>query len=234
MKKIGLVVLVLTLLLITGCGKKEEKIVKKITVPYAITDISPRTKITSDMIGTKKVAVDELDNVYTKVEDIIGKYVTDKYNVNFKISKGDLFKKNDIVELEDLPDPLITQYPDDHILVYTNIYMDRTYGDMIYPGDYIDIYLKAFGNEIVIGKLVENVRVLDSEDICADVALCKNLNEVQAKITFAVPEEINDLLHKVANIKDYSVTMIAVPTDKKPVNLEISNVDIKSFIEHAN
>ena len=51
-----------------------------ISVPYAKVSISSRTLITADMIGTKEVAKNIVDNNYnviTSLDRIIGKYVRD-------------------------------------------------------------------------------------------------------------------------------------------------------------
>ena len=49
-----------------------------ISVPYAKLSISSRTLITADMIGTKEVAKNIVDNNYnviTSLDRIIGKYI---------------------------------------------------------------------------------------------------------------------------------------------------------------
>ena len=42
--------------------------------------------------------------------------------------------------------------------------METTYGNSIYPGNYIDIYMKAINEngQLMVGKLVENIKAFVS------------------------------------------------------------------------
>ena len=124
-----------------------------------------------------------------------------------------------------------------------------TYGNSIYPENYIDIYLKAVnkltGNEItadadkiMLGKLVENVKVLAVKDASGQ-AVFANLDEQRtpAMIIFAVPEDMYILLKKAEYLRNYDTTLIPVPTNEslsdKPGDITISSEDLKNWINRV-
>ena len=148
------------------------------SVPYATQRIKPKTKITSEMIGTIEVppAMLKGDPIMDSSQ-IVGRYA----NADTVIPQGSLFYKGSVVEKDELPDSIIYDYPDGYVLVNMSVNTTNTYGNKIYPGNYIDIYLKivkqdfvtdSAGNtttqqtedKIMIGKLLENVQVIDVLD----------------------------------------------------------------------
>ena len=78
--------------------------------------------------------------------------------------------------------------------------MTSSYGNSIYPGNYIDIYLKAINkveegqqatqDKIMVGKLLKNIKVLAVKDSNGE-AVFSNLDEQRtpAMVIFAVPEK---------------------------------------------
>ena len=124
---------------------------------------------------------------------------------------------------------------------------ESTYGNSVYPGNYIDIYLKAVykvaegekvtadHNKIMLGKLMSNVKVLAVKDSSGQ-AVFSNLDEQRtpAMIVFAVPEEYYVLLKKAEFLRTYDSTLIPVPTNEslkdEPGELEISSESLKEWI----
>ena len=122
-----------------------------------------------------------------------------------------------------------------------------TYGNSIYPGNYIDIYLKAVNkvgeaetmtaddDKIMLGKLVANVKVLAVKDSSGQPVF-SNLDEQRtpAMVVFAVPEEYYILLKKAEFLRTYDSTLIPVPTNEslkdEPGDLEISSEQLKEWI----
>lgn len=235
-------VLLAVVVLYVGYNYRIKSKINPIAVPYAVQEIHARTRITTDMVGTINVPPAMLKgNPYTNKSDIIGKYV----NVDCRVPKGSLFYASSIVTKDDLPDALISQYPDGYVLVNMDVTTASTYGNMVYPGNYIDIYLKVVNNidqtetkitdKIMIGKLIENVKVLavidsNGNDVFADMEDIKT----PAQIIFAVPEEYHILLRKAMYLRSYSATLIPVPTNEslkeEPGAVAISNESLKDFI----
>ena len=238
-------VLLAVVVLYVGYNYRIKSKINPIAVPYAVQEIQARTRITTDMVGTIDVPPAMLKgNPYTNKSDIIGKYV----NVDCRVPKGSLFYATSIVSKDDLPDALISQYPDGYVLVNMDVTTASTYGNMVYPGNYIDIYLKVVNNidttetkitdKIMIGKLIENVKVLavidsNGNDVFADMEDIKT----PAQIIFAVPEEYHILLRKAMYLRSYSATLIPVPTNEslkdEPGAVAISNESLKDFINRV-
>ena len=220
-------VLLAVVVLYVGYNYRIKSAINPITVPYATQSIPARTKITSDMIGSIEVPPAMIKgNAITSVSQIVGKYT----NVNTTIPKGSLFYGGSVVSQSDLPDSIIYNYPDGYVLVNMSVTTSTTYGNKVYPGNYIDIYLKAVNkidednmtsdtkDKIMVGKLLQNVKVLDVVDANGD----------------SVFEEYHILLRKAMYLRTYEVTLIPVPTaestKENPGEVSIANESLKDFI----
>lgn len=237
-------VLAAIVVLYIGYNYRVKSAINPITVPYATKTIDPKTKITSDMIGSIEVPPAMLKgNAITDVSKIIGKYV----RADTIIPQGSLFYGNVVVSKSDLPDSIIYDYPEGYVLVNMSVTTATTYGNKIYPNNYIDIYVKAVNkideenmtsdtkDKIMVGKLLENVKVIDVVDANGD-SVFENLEDVKtpSQIIFAVPEEYHILLRKAMYLRTYEVTLIPVPTaeslKENPGEVAISNESLKDFI----
>lgn len=235
---VGLVVLYI------GYNYRINSAINPITVPYATQTIAARTKITSDMIGSIEVPPSMLKgDPITSVSQIVGKYT----NVNTVIPKGSLFYSASVVSQSELPDSIIYNYTDGYVLVNMSVTTATTYGNKIYPGNYIDIYLKVVNkidednitsdteDKLWIGKLLENVKVLDVIDSNGDSVFDDPENpKTPAQIIFAVPEEYHILLRKAMYLRTYEATLIPVPTaestKENPGEVTIANEELRDFI----
>ena len=209
-----------------------------IKVPYAIQTIAPRTKITSDMIGILEVTQAALKgNIYKSKDQILN---NDLYtNVNCTIPAGSLFFTSALIKEKDLPDSYLKDLEEGMIPYNFSVNMWSTYGNSIYPGNYVNIYFKGNGDDglLMIGKLLENVKVLAVKD-SSGRHVFENTSEARTpnQIIFQVPEEIHLLLRKAEYIP--GVDVILVPNNTS-VNLgkdetaaiEVTSETIKEYIE---
>ncbi|MDD6224115.1 MAG: RcpC/CpaB family pilus assembly protein [bacterium] len=237
-------VLVGVIVLYVGYNYRIKSKINPQSVPYAVQTISPKTKITSDMIGTVQVPPAMLKgNPITDPAQIIGKYV---YS-DTVIPQGSLFYSRSVVDKSQLPDNIIYDYPEGYVLVNMSVSTATTYGNKVYPGNYIDIYLKVVNSidednitvdtkdKIMLGKLLENVKVIDVVDANGD-SVFENLEnkKTPSQVIFAVPEEYHILLRKAMYLRTYEATLIPVPTNagisKEAGEVTISNNDLKDFI----
>lgn len=240
-------VLLAIVILYVGYNWRIKKAITPITVPYAVTTISPKTKITSDMIGSIQVPPSMVKGkALTNVSDIVGRYVS----ADTIIPQGSLFYASTVVNQSDLPDSIIYDYPEDYVLVNMSVTTETTYGNKVFPGNYIDIYVKAVNkideanltsdvkDKIMVGKLLQNVKVIDVVDSNGD-SVFENLEEVKtpAQVIFAVPEDYHILLRKAMYLRTYEVTLIPVPTAESlketPGEVAIANEAIKDFINRV-
>jgi len=221
--------------------------VSPISVPYAKEQISPGTQITSDMIGTRDVPPSMLKGDVIRNEgNVRNKYAS----ANSVIPEGSLFYESAVVEKEQVPTNVILNYPTGHVLYNMTVTTATSYGNSIYPGNYIDIYLKAVNkvstdaaltsdaDKVMLGKLLENVKVLAVKD-AAGQAVFSDLDEQKtpAMIVFAVPEEYYILLKKAEFLSAYESTLIPVPTNESlkdnPGELKLASTDLKDWINRV-
>ena len=222
--------------------------INPISVPYAKETISPGTQITSSMVGTTEIPPSMIrGQVITRQSDVIDKY---SYS-DTVIPEGSLFYKRNVVEKEQLPDNIILEVPKGYTLYNMPVTIESTYGNSIYPGNYIDIYLKAVNkipedqlvannpdaDKIIYGKLMENVKVLAVKD-SSGKSVFSNLDESRtpAMIVFALPEDYYVLLRKASYLRTYDSSLVPVPTNESkkdnPGDIEISSSDLKDWINN--
>ena len=220
--------------------------ISPVTVPYASQQIPAGTQITEAMISTRQVPPAMLEgDVITNKGEIIDKYSA----ADTVIPEGSLFYKRSVVEKEQLPANIILEYPKGYVLYNLDVSTDSTYGNSVYPGNYIDIWLKAVnrlsedqiaqGNKdadkIMYGKLISNVQVLAVKDASGQPVF-QNIDEARtpAMIVFALPEEYYTLLKKASFMRTYDTVIELVPTNEslkdEPGELAISSNDLKEWI----
>ena len=116
--------------------------------------------------------------------------------------------------------------------------VETTYGNSIYPGNYVDIYFIANSNgKIMYGKLATNVKVLAVKD-SSGKHVFENINEnlQPSQIILAVTSDLSSLLRVSESIQD--ARLILVPTNvmyryenEEEIIMEVDDSDIKAFIE---
>jgi len=188
------------------------KAVSPVQMPVAAKTIQPRTEITRDLITTISVpSISVKGNAIRSVGQLTGKYT----NVNSVIPEGSMFYKQMVVDKAELPDSAFTEVKDGEIPVQFKVSMESTYGNSIYPGNKIDIYMKAENElkQVMIGKLFENIEVLAVKDENGKHVF-ENTEEDRkpAFILFGLQPEFFIILTKAQYMKtNYGVELILVP-----------------------
>ena len=239
-------VILAIIVLYAGYNMRINQAITPVTVPYALEEINPSTQITEDMVGTKEIPSSMVDDtIITNSADVIDMYA----NGDSVIPEGSLFYTRCVVTRDQLPDSIILDYPKGYVLYNLDVDMASTYSNSIYPGNYIDIYLKvqnAEGNEngvisedrIMVGKLLSNVKVLAVFDSSGNNVFA-NLDEktTPAQIIFAIPEEYHILLRKASFLRAYESEIIPVPTaeslEDEPGDVTLSSEDLRNFINNV-
>lgn len=213
------------------------KAIEPIKVPYAKVEIGPRTEITSDMIAYVDIQQSALKgNVLTNANtQIVGMYT----NVNNTIPAGSMFYKEALVRFEELADSFLIEMPEDQVAYNFRADVMSTYGNSVYPGNYVDIYFKGVQNgKIIFGKLAQNLKVLAVKDGNGNHVF-ENTSEgrVPSQIIFAVPTDLHEILRTAEYIAD--AELILVPTnvsyklDSEEIYTEITSEEIRAYIESA-
>lgn len=203
-------------------------------IPVAVSTIQPRTKITKDMIEYIDVAPIVLsDNAIRLSSLVIGKYT----NINTVVPAGSMFYKETLIAENELPDASFTQVKKGEVVYNFPVTMDSTYGNSVFPGNKIDIYMKATtdAGQVMVGKLVENIKVLAVKDKDGRHVF-ENTEEarIPATLIFGVNSEINILLRKASYMKDFDVELFPVPhggsIGNDNGNTQVSTQYLKEFI----
>ena len=205
-------VIIILILLYVGYSMQINSAVEPIQVPVATETIQPRTEITEDMVELIDVPNISLsDNVIRSRTAIVGKYS----NINSVIPAGSMFYEDTVIDEEELPDSAFVKVKDGEVVYNFPVNMESTYGNSIYPGNKIDIYMKA-GNgndeQVMVGKLIENIEVLAVKD-SSGRNVFENTSESRtpAMLIFGVEEEINILLRKASYLDGIGVELFPVP-----------------------
>ncbi len=209
--------------------------ISPVKIPYAKVTIGPRTEITSDMIAYVDVQKGAIKgNVLTNINtQIVGMYT----NINCTIPEGSFFYKSSLVKFDELADSFLINIPDNFVAYNYRVNVMSTYGNSIYPGNYVDVYFKGVRDDkILLGKLIQNVKVLAVKDSSGNhVFENTNDNRTPSQIIFAVTNEMHELLRTAEYIKD--AELILVPTsvsyklESDAIVTEITDIEIKSYIE---
>lgn len=212
-----------------------KKDTEPISVPYAIREIEPRTLITSEMVGTLKVARSMVNSsVITSTSRIIGKYV----NYDSTVPKGSMFHAEALVDWEDMPSSLWQGIEAGETVVSLPVNLDSTYGNSIFPGNYIDLYFvttskdTATSGKLIFGKFIESIKVLSVIDGDGNNVFERSSDlESPSSLVFAVNEEYHLLLRKASYLAG---TIIPVPRNNdyslSPSATKISSAYIQNYI----
>lgn len=216
-----------------GYTKQIKDATKEISVPVAKRTLQPRTLITKDDIETIKIpSIAVKSNVLRLNSQIVGKYT----NVNSVIPEGSMFYKGVLIDQKDLPDSAFVEIKKGEVVYNFPVNMESTYGNSIFPGNKIDIYMKAVDDDrkIMVGKLLENVEVLAVKDSQGrNVFEDTSENRTPAYLIFGVPEEIHILLRKASYMTSNGVVLFPVPHGAAVSNegeIQVSTQYLKDYI----
>lgn len=213
-----------------GYNWRIEKATQPISVPYALQNIEPRTKITNTMVGVRDVAGKIVTkDVIMTTNEIINNWTSQ----DVEIPAGSLFYKSAVVKFEDIPQGLTATLPDDYTIVNLSVSTTTTYGNSIFPGNYIDLYYVGKNNgRSLIGKFIESIKVLSVVDGSGNNIFEKTKNVSQPSyLVFAVPEDMYLLLQKAVFLGS---EIFPVPRNAKysenPKATVISSTQIQQLI----
>lgn len=231
---IGVIIGVLVLYL--GYNWRVKQAVTPITVPYAKQEITSRTLITSDMVGTIDIPqsmVSSSKNIITSSSEVIDKYVT--YGAIIPINS--LFYRELLVDQDKMPDSAFADIPDGYTVYSLSVDLHSTYGNSIYPDNYIDLYIKATDtdNKIIFGKLIESIKVLAVKDAQGQhVFETATESRTPSELLFAVPNDMYSLLMKAGYVTTGNIEIIPVPRNASysanPGDTQVSSDYLREFI----
>lgn len=191
------------------------------SVPYAMQTLKQGQKITEEYIGytdLPKDYVKNMNNILTNPAEINGKLVA----YDSKIPKNGFFFSDNLITEDQRPDSVFSNIKDGDTIVNFKVNKESTYGNSIFPGDYIDIYMKTESEDglLVFGCLIKGIQVLAVKDSNGqNVFADKDALGESTNMMFAVPEDLFLLLMRATYLG--SIDLVLVPRND-------------AYSEHAN
>ena len=223
------VVAILVILFFMYTKTIDDKI-KEVSVPVAAKTINPQTEITTEDVTTIQIASaakPDDSKIATNEGEIIGKYT----GVGVTVPEGSMFYKDLIVEKEELPGNWIRQLQIDEatqkmpIPYQLETDVEKTYGNSIQPGDYIDIYIKTIDekNQLIFGKMIENLKVESVTDGEGNEVFRSQTDIGEpAHLNFGLSEDFFDVFKKAEYITGIDLEIIVVPHGGMPTEEKLA------------
>lgn len=228
-------VIVILVLLYIGYSTQINRAVNPVSVPVATQTIQPRTEITSDMVkqvDMPNISVEE--NVVRTKAAVVGKYS----NINSVIPAGSMFYKEMLITKDDLPDAAFIKLKSGEVPYNFRVNMESTYGNSIFPGNKIDIYMKV-GNgtneKIMIGKLLENIEVLALKDSSGKAVFeSTSENRTPSMMIFGLKQAYYNLLKKASYMGSLGVELYPVPQGGSVDTTDSVEVSTQQLVDYIN
>lgn len=229
-------VLIILLLLYFGYNKAIELQTVPTKVCVATETIQPRTLLTDSLINctveVPKKFVSQ-GNYARVASNVIGKYSA----INTVIPKGSVIYNDVLVTEDQLPFSAFYKVPEGQRPYALSVTTASTYGNSIFPGSVVDIFMKATdeNGQIMVGRFISNAEVLAVKDSLGNhVFEDTTANRTPATLLFGVPENVYVLLKKAEYLRSYGVELFPVPyggTSQIPNSIMVDREELVDFIE---
>ncbi len=178
-----------------GYNYRVKTAVETVSVPYAKKAISPTSKITSEDIGTMEVLKSTVTSSKTMLKnysDVINQTKTYCASERTTIPEGSFFYTDQVKECTAINSNVLDGMPDGYRAVTLDVNLQKTYGNSLYPNDYIDLYIKTQDDngKLIYGEFITKLPILDVRDSNSQSLFFGNVNAnatVPAILLFAVP-----------------------------------------------
>ena len=222
-----------TLVLYFSYNYRVKQAIEPISIPVAKVEIGATKEVTADMIKYVKLSSSFLNknpNIIRNASQVIGKRVT----TGTTIPANGLFYDTQIVSADELPDAAFANIPDGYTIYSLHVDTQKTYGNTIYPGNYIDLYLTTKNDEgkLIYHKFIESIKVLDVKDSIGNhVFKGSEKSSSPSYMLFAVKDDMYLLLRKAELL---GIEIQIVPRNASytanPGETEVSSQYLQNFI----
>lgn len=195
-------VLIGIVVLYVGYNWRVRKSIQPVRIPYSNVTMIAGTKIVAENISYASVPKDmisNMGNLVTNVNEIVGQLVC----YDSKIPQNGFFFDENIISEEDMPDSVFSTIQDGYTIYKLAVDYKSTYGNSIFPGDKIDLYLSSQDeeNKVIYGRLIKQIQVLAVKDSKGQNVFADRDNQTESAILmFAVPENLFLLLKKAEKL----------------------------------
>ena len=219
------------LLLYWAYNKRIEDATSPKSVVVAVNELGPRTYITNDMVTVKKIPGSVIKEAFASTTEVIGKYVSN----DAVIPTNGMFYKGMVKTWEELPRSVYGDIPNGNTVVVLDVDMESTYGNSIFPGNYIDLYFQGMTEDgkLMIQKFIESIKVLAVLDSSGKSVFETNgALPTPQYLMFSVPEDLHLLLRKASaiNVRIFPVPRNANYSNGVTKNTRVVSTYLKEFI----
>jgi len=151
-----------------GYNWRVNSAVEEVEIPYAKKTLTATSPITQDAIGRTKVLksfVSNSKNVIQNQANIISNTSPFCVQVGTSIPEGGLFYTEQVTNCNNISSNVFDNMPDGYKPVSMEVNLRSTYGNSMYPGNYIDIYIRTeYDDKLVYGEFITKLPILDVRD----------------------------------------------------------------------
>ncbi len=232
---LGLVVLFI------GYNYRVNNAVETQVIPYATRTITATSEITKDAVSTMEVlrsTVKDNTAIISNINSVLNTNETYCASDRSNIPAGSFFYTEQVIRCEDVANNALKRMPDDYRAVNLPVDLQDTYGNSMYPGDFIDIYAKMdIDGKLFYGEFITKLPILDVRDSNGrSVFYGNNQNTTPALLLFACPKELYELLSSAILLGTSKVELIPVPGNARYTSeegeTEITSEFIRDRIEY--
>lgn len=197
-----------------GYNYRVEHAIDTISIPYAKKTITATNEITKENVGTTEVLrsfVTSSKTLISRIDNIVSTAEPYCVNTGTSIPQGGFFYTEQVVLCRNVSNNPLKNMPDGYKPVSLSVNLHTTYGNSMYPGDYIDLYVKMQSEDgkLIYGEFIEKLPILDVRDNSGKSVFATSQTATPAELLFAVPQDLYLLLSKATYLNN--VTLVPVP-----------------------
>ena len=220
------------LILYIGYNWRVNQATTPVSIPYAKTTLSSGHIITSDDIGTLEVAgtvLEKTKGVIRSKSQLIGKAVS----YGNTIQANSFFYNEELQDADNNDSSVLGNIQDGYAPINLNVDLHSTFGNAIYPGNYIDLWFRAIddNDKMIYEKFITSIQVLDVTDNNSKSVFETGAESREpAHLLFAVEDDLMELIYAAERIGE----LVPVPRNKSysqnPEEMKIANTNLELWI----
>ena len=179
-------------------------------VPVATRTITATEMITADDFEYVEINSGFLDsaNIITSGNLLTGYYVKNETSV----VEGAMFYREQVVERSELKEREQEDLEEGYTIYWLSVDNTSTYANSLYPGDKIDLWLKAqVSGQIVYDEFIKSIEVVSVKNSQGKNVFDTDSSGEPARLSFAVTFEMAEYLNLVEQIPDLNMEVFPVP-----------------------
>ena len=201
-------------------------------VPYAKNTLSSGHVITADDIGYLEVAgtvLSKSKGMLTNRGLIIGKKVA----YGETIQANSFFFTGDLVDANSTTNSVFDSMGKDNAPVYLKVDIHSTFGNAIYPGNYIELWFEGAdeNDRYIYGKFIRSIKVLDVTDAQGNSVFETGAESREpSELLFAINDDLHELIVAAMEVG----ALVPVPRNKNysqnPLKTEVASTYLENYI----